>query len=72
VARHMVAIGSTLRLNIGSCCQGSRSCSRSLLHRPSVVALVPCQRSSSGKCLLAVGIRALVGSLARVDSSMAR
>ena len=49
---------------------GSSCCS--LLDSASVMVLVAGQGGAAGKCLLAVGIWALVRALARVNAAMAR
>jgi hypothetical protein len=52
--------------------EGSSSSGSSLFHSTSVMVLVACQGGATRKGLLAVGIGALVGSLARVNTTMSR
>lgn len=72
VVGHVVALrpglGQTLRFGRS---KGSGSGRGSFLNSSAVMILVTCKSSSAGESLLAVGIGALVGSLARVRSSMA-
>lgn len=67
MAGHVVAVGASLASVLGpgsSECRSSRR--RRLLDRARVVVLMPGQGSTSRERLLAIGVGAFVGALARV------
>jgi hypothetical protein len=67
----VAAVGATSPARCGSTRgQGSSGRSSGLFNGASVMVLVACQGGATRKCFLAIGIRALVGSLPRVNTTM--
>jgi hypothetical protein len=72
VAGHVVTFGTRLGNELGlRCRKGCCSRCRCFLDGPAVVILVPRESGTAGKSLLAVGVGALVWSLARVCTPVA-
>jgi hypothetical protein len=72
MCREMVAFGPGLSDDLCRLGSSQRCCSgcRCLFEGSAVVVLVPCESSSTGEGLLAVGERALVRSLALMGLSV--
>jgi hypothetical protein len=71
VFRIVAAIGAASPARCsGTRGQGSSGGRSGLFDGASVVVLVACQGGATRKCFLAIRIRALVGSLPRVDATM--
>jgi hypothetical protein len=64
VVAFRAGLGGSLRLR-------SRESGSCFLNRSGVMVLVTSERCPSGECLLAVNVRTLIRTLARVDSTMA-
>lgn len=70
VARKLVALSLDRLKAIASRRKSGSSCSSSLLYRAYVLVLMPSQSSTASERLLAIGIRAFIGAISGMGTTM--